>query len=368
MGSLVNLKRNFLAVIENIQAENELATMYPAGTFAEGIGDMHKYASYSEAEGKAVIRVEVSGTMYEGRSARIEHVLQGELVQVERDYNNAYSKTNLAVLNRDGESLGNMPSEVAHALSPLIDAGVAMLSSAKVSHVVPLSCRGKRARKALLYVEIEVTLKPMNLECFDGSVVCVLGGDHGRTWAQKLNIYYCAIPLEHAKCFFELYNRWQREYETILEDKNYGYVGLENLMKEILDAKEKMREEMVNGLDYKMNIETSTFGEYVSESIESDPKRYGMLKQYITEFECEFELKDVFVDKAVDRKTYYWLNRTQVGSAEWSQETIGGFYHWYEVMELYSPEDGLPFDLNDDFVSIFGFGKFVAFADLSYGC
>ena len=43
-------------------------------------------------------------------------------------------------------------------------------------------------------------------------------------------------------------------------------------------------------------------------------------------------------------------------------------HHHYEVLELMDPSD-LPFDPSDtDMVGVFGFDRFVAFADLSYGC
>lgn len=46
-----------------------------------------------------------------------------------------------------------------------------------------------------------------------------------------------------------------------------------------------------------------------------------------------------------------------------------GFYHWYQIMELYNPDEKLPFDMSDEKIcSIFGYDRFEAFADLSYGC
>ena len=83
----------------------------------------------------------------------------------------------------------------------------------------------------------------------------------------------------------------------------------------------------------------------------------------------ENRLDNIFRRYEVECNTYYWLDQTRVTDKKWDIETMAGFNHWYDVAELYSPEQELPFELKDeDIVSIFGFGKFEAFADLSYGC
>ena len=104
-----------------------------------------------------------------------------------------------------------------------------------------------------------------------------------------------------------------------------------------------------------------------------EAERYGELIQYIDEEMAddyyEGSISNIFSRFTVDSEEYYWLDQTRVTFDEWESETSFGFNHWYEIMELYATEQELPFDLSDqDVVSIFGFNKFEAFADMSYGC
>ena len=94
-----------------------------------------------------------------------------------------------------------------------------------------------------------------------------------------------------------------------------------------------------------------------------------MLKKYLIKKDnLEFAtLYDYFKKYIIEEKKYYWLNQCRVSSSEW--EEYDGYNHWYEILELYSAEKELPFDMNDEeIVTIFGFDEFEDFADLSYGC
>lgn len=369
--SFFELKRELLDLIQRIQSVNMLATQYEPGTFARGIGNDKAYASFNQTSREVFIKTEVQGTQYEGRSARIENIEEGTLVNIIREPENQYNANNLAVQNLAGESLGNISSDVCDILSPMIDAGYLKIKNVSVSYVEPLSKRSARAKKAILYVAITMELKDIKMDNSNGSVVCVLGGDQVRMWAQKLTIYYCDIPLEHSKAIFELYNRFHNEYENT--DTNFFYVGLDNLVEEILDAREKMQLNKENGEDYSVCIEAESFGEYVIKMIREYPERYGILEQYnfIDKYEDEYfnTIDKIFEEHCIDCQEYYWLDQTRVTTAEWDAETMYGFNHWYEIAELYSIDKEFPFDLKDeDVVSILGFDAFEAFADLSYGC
>lgn len=104
------------------------------------------------------ICVEVRGTQFEGRSERIECIVEGDIVNLVREPFNKYNSNNLAVRNNDKKSLGNLPAELADILSPLIARGNAKIVRTQVAHVEPLSKRSKRAKKAILYVSILVSL------------------------------------------------------------------------------------------------------------------------------------------------------------------------------------------------------------------
>ncbi len=331
-------------------------------------------ASFDETNEIVIFKDEVLGTLYEGRTDRIENVSLGTLVRIVREAYNQDNSNKLTVLNIGGESLGYLSDEIADLLSPLIDLGYASIQGSKVSYVEQKSTRGARARKAILFVEWEVKLKKINLDNSNSCIVCLLAGDQVGVWTQKLNVIRCSIPLDHAKGLFELHNRFHSEYERIENaDIDLSYVGLDNLEEEIVTAREIMVSESKTGLDYSTKFDAETFGEYTLKIVEIEPDRYGHLVQYIEddpeEVEFESEFKYIFYNKEIHSNEYYWLDQTRVSPEEWESDSPNVYYHWYEVLELYSTEEDLPFDLEDDeIVSIFGFGRFLALADLSYGC
>ena len=105
------------------------------------------------------------------------------------------------------------------------------------------------------------------------------------------------------------------------------------------------------------------------EQIKKNPKRYSSIKKYIENCADDYAIIEcVFESDSIGEEKYYWIDQAPVTEQEYNSETGWGFNHWYEVAELFEAGK-LPFDLTDeDTVSIFGTNKFVAFADLSYGC
>lgn len=99
--------------------------------------------------------VAIEGTAYEGRNDRIEHVKVGDMLFLKADYNNRfYAPVAIEVFNEAEESLGYLKedsvgtyslAEIAENLSGL---------NARVSSVTPLSKRTKRAKYALMDVEL----------------------------------------------------------------------------------------------------------------------------------------------------------------------------------------------------------------------
>ena len=73
-----------------------------------------------------------------------------------REAKNQYNSNNLTVQNEFGESLGNISASVCDAVSPLIDKNLLEIHSVRVSRVEPKSKRGKRAKKAILFVEMRL--------------------------------------------------------------------------------------------------------------------------------------------------------------------------------------------------------------------
>ena len=391
-------RKEFLAQVERISTGNLIVSQY-GDNLMPGLfkGEEYTGASYEEGSGKAVLRVEVMGTGYEGRTPRIERLSAGDRVEIVREPENEYNSNNLAVRNTNGESLGNLAAEIGNCLSPLIDDGAATVKKAKVSLVKTMADKGPRAKKADLYVEFEVKLQKLDFGD-GGCIVLLLGGDQVNVWAQKLTVLHCDIPLKDAKLLFEVENRLHGQYEEADPDDDLSYVGLEGLEKEIIDARKKRISNMINGKDYSAPADDGSeedryIQNFMLQLAEQDYKRYGVLEEYEEELrsynmgprdyddedadedademwrECwSVNIADFFREHAIDSRTYYWLDRTRVSTDVYDREATG-FYHWYDVMELYESENDIPFDLSDeDIACIFGFNKFVDFADLSYGC
>lgn len=369
---LIKKKKDFLWLVENIRNRNALVTEYDPSVFAPGLLDgLDKVgASYDERTGIAVIKTEVQGTLYEGRTPRIESLSVGSALKIVREPSNTYNSNNLSVRNMKNESLGNLSSEIGNALSPLMDEKAAAITKASVSYVEPRSARGPQAKKAILYTEFQVKLQQVTTGNKNGCTVLFLGGDQVRVWVQKLTVMQCDIPMEHAGLLFEAYNRMCDEYRQYDPNDDLSYLGLDGLRQEVLDANRKRVETMKNGKDYSApEKDDGDFVEWILHLAKTAPGRYGALKQYIENVEESSGIETIFRAHEIDSKTYYWVDRTQVDSATYERECGDGFSHWYDVMELYGPEGELPFDLSDeDVVCIFGFGKFTDFADLSYGC
>ena len=366
---LLSTKRKLVQLVKDYQSSHFVFTQPGV---SESIRNSKKgeyiNAEYKSGTDEFMFRFEVQGTGYEGRSERIEGINVGKSLRIVREPDNEYNENTLNVLDEHGKSLGNVPADIANVISPLMDADAAELDSAEVTYVEPLSKRGKRAKKAILYAEINGRIRNLSFNITDGSIICILGGDQIWGWFQHLRVLKCDIPLQKSLLIFELYNRWMQEYEN----DSLDYLGLDNLDVEVNAARKKMISAKKEGYDYSRKIEASNLFDYLSGMIEAEPERYGELQKYITDIDPGDDaetIKTIFENLALDEDNYYWIDQTRVTSAEWEEESSDGFNHWYEIMELYSPNTALPFDLADeDIVCIFGFDKFEAFVDLSYGC
>ncbi len=352
-----NLPEGYMDALEAFDAQEEEPEVPTIGKTLRYLN-----AAVDMQAGIATITEEVVGTQYEGRNQRIEYIRVGDLVRLVREPENAHNEWNIAVQNHKGESLGNLSSGACHYLAPLMDAGYAHRFSARVKEVIPVSKRSSRAKKSILKLEITIDFGDM-IHC----TLCKLGGDQVNIWIQELTVWGCTMPTEHAKLIFELYNRYNGEYDNLDKGENdTSYAGLDNLEEEIRAARQQMQAQRIPGGDYARGeeAEEGDFGYYVCRHIEKEPERYGELKQYgIKSYE---DIEEIFWDHLISEQKYHWIDQTRVTEEEFGE--LDGFNHWYDILELYDGTE-LPVDLKDeDVVSIFGCGKFAAFADLSYGC
>lgn len=361
MKSILEIKNEFLELGENLNLD---------WYFLETKDKIkEKFFDFDHSSNIVKLLVEVQGTQFEGRNERIEDISINDEVNIKREPNNKYNNLNLAVLNNAGDSLGNLSADICNTLSPLIDSKIIVIDSAKVAYVEPLSKRSARCKKSLLTIKMQLYFEEPQLDNNNMSIVCILGGDQTRTWAQELSVIKCLIPMHEAKLLFEIYNRFNDEYNN--DDMNY--FGLDNLSDEVAYARQCMKSEQEKNLSYDKLYEEDYFLAYFKRIIKEENDRYGVLEKYIPSDEYIdegfYSLKDIIYNNAIDEEKYYWFDQCRVSKEDYDFQSGGGFNHWYEVAELYRTDEKLPFDLNDeDIVSIFGFEKFEAFGDLSYGC
>lgn len=102
--------------------------------------------------------IDLTGTNYEGRANRIEHVKQGDAVRLIREPDNPYDTNAINVFNDEG-SLGHVAGIDSEILAPLLDDGT-LEGVAYVAEVTPLSKMEKRKRKP----KISICVYPKGME------------------------------------------------------------------------------------------------------------------------------------------------------------------------------------------------------------
>lgn len=155
-------QRNLLRQeVEQLHRRHELAASVEPDWFEPGMMEYldQSDADCNEAAGTLMLRFEVRGTRYEGRTEEIERIRAGETVCVVRDPENAYNPNNFTLETAKGRSLGNMPASLCNALAPLYDNGELVFEKAAVSFALPLSKRSRHAKQAVLFARLDARLR-----------------------------------------------------------------------------------------------------------------------------------------------------------------------------------------------------------------
>ena len=152
---------NLLAEVEKLHPRYELSKTVEPDYFEPG---MMEYLEQSEGifcpeTGDVLIRFEVMGTRYEGRTEQIEKVNAGDTVQIVREFENAYNPNNFTVLTMKGKNLGNLPAQLCNVIAPLFDGGNLTFVRSEVSFVEPISKRSRHAKQAVLFVELTMNIR-----------------------------------------------------------------------------------------------------------------------------------------------------------------------------------------------------------------
>lgn len=322
----------------------------------------HNWISYDEETRILKLSdIELAHTSSPERVKTIEELPEGSKLQL------VVNDDVIVVTDCMGNEIGS-DTEMSHNLVDVINNNDVEILSVVATKVIPKSMRGKGARKAIVEITAEIKLLP----CDTTGTKCIFvktEGDQVQGWHQKIDVIYSSMPVEDAKLLFMVWNRIKDEYND--ENTDVGYAGLDNLVDEIIAARAKMRSEKNNefGYDRLEDIEDEeeyTFASYVENAIYEDSKYRNLLK-YVSFEDMRYgaSFENYYEPTILDVKTYYWEDQVRCTSKEYDKND---YFHRYEVIELFEG-DTLPVDFDDeDVVSIFGTGKFVAFADLSYGC
>lgn len=150
-----------LVEVNKLHARKELSQTVEANYFEPG---MMEYLDQSEGlyineTGEVLLRFEVKGTRYEGRTEQIEKVQLHDDVLVRRDEKNSFNANNFELLTTTQKSLGYIPAELCNVIAPLYDSGELQLIKAHVSYVEPISKRSRHAKQAVLFVELKLRIQ-----------------------------------------------------------------------------------------------------------------------------------------------------------------------------------------------------------------
>lgn len=160
MSSIAEQMEMLFAEMQKLRERYELSKKVGPEYFEPGMMEYldQSYGEYDKATGKMVLRFESRGTRYEGRTEHMENVRFGDEIQVTRDSQNPYNSNNFILMDRSGQNLGNMAATLCNALAPLYDSGNAVFEKAFVSFVEPISKRGRHAKQAVLFVELQLRI------------------------------------------------------------------------------------------------------------------------------------------------------------------------------------------------------------------
>jgi hypothetical protein len=150
-----------LLEVNKLHARKELSQTVEADYFEPG---MMEYLDQSEGlyngeTGEVLLRFEVKGTRYEGRTEQIEKVQLHDDVLVRRDEKNSFNANNFELLTTTHKSLGYISAELCNVIAPLYDSGELRLQKACVSYVEPISKRSRHAKQAVLFVELKLRIQ-----------------------------------------------------------------------------------------------------------------------------------------------------------------------------------------------------------------
>ena len=154
-------KQDLLTEINKLAHKFQLFSSIPDDYFEPGMMENldQYYGSYDDATNTIILKTEVRGLRYEGRTPRLERLSVGDSVAVVREESNIYNSNNFMVNTTDGKSLGNMPAELCNVIAPLYDMGYLTIDNPTVSYLEKLQDRSRYAKQGVLFIKLMLHLR-----------------------------------------------------------------------------------------------------------------------------------------------------------------------------------------------------------------
>lgn len=151
-----SLKSDLLSEIEKLNSKFELSQNIPENYFEPGMMENldQYYGKYDEGSNTVVIKTNIKGLRYEGRTIRLDDLTVGKKVKILRESFNAYNSNNFMIVTLENESLGNLSADLCNVIAPLYDRGYLTIENAIVSYIEKIQDRSRYAKQGVLFVEI----------------------------------------------------------------------------------------------------------------------------------------------------------------------------------------------------------------------
>lgn len=156
-----NAKQSLLSEINKLARKYEMSLSLPEDYFEPGqMENLDQYCGfYDENNQKIILKTEVKGLRYEGRTPRLEKLCIGDSVLITREKSNIYNSNNFMVNTIEGESLGNLSAELCNAIAPLYDLGYLTVDYATVSYLEKIQERSRYAKQGVLFIKLSLHLR-----------------------------------------------------------------------------------------------------------------------------------------------------------------------------------------------------------------
>lgn len=161
MSDVLESYQSLLGYAKQLMQRYELSKTVDDSYFEPGMMEYldQSYGEFNNETNKLILRFEIKGTRYEGRTERLELTNFNDPVKIIREAKNAFNSNNFMIVNDRHQTLGNMPAELCNVLAPLYDGGYATIDSSRISFVEPISKRSKHAKQGIAFVEVIISFK-----------------------------------------------------------------------------------------------------------------------------------------------------------------------------------------------------------------